>query len=468
MPIKRNKEYYKSIAALALPITLGNILTYLVGLSDHIMTSSLGSAAVSGIYLANQVGMLLQFISVGIESSLAVLASQYRGKSEEESADGVTAVAFYTSVIFSTLLTIICFFAPKWVIGLFTESGEAIDTGADFLRILSLSFPFYAVGRIFITAERTKKRSLPSLISPAFALLVNIALNFLLIRGAGILPALGARGAAISTLMARAAECALAFFLMLARGGRARKISSLLKFDKPLLYKYIKCAIPIMAGQLVWAASNFYIPALMTRTGGGIAAVAMGVTGALNGLVYTLMNGASSAVGVITARKVGRSAECGGIERNDAQADIRAHATSSQLIFLGVGALSFVAITLLKEPFISLYRLSAEDAAIARTLVSVIAISFVGTCYSAATLFGIIKSGGDVHFVLLVDLIFFVFLTLPAGLIASGLGAPAWAVLAALKAEHILKCPVAAIRARGDSWIRPLARRWGTSVDKHI
>ena len=56
------KSYIKEVAKLALPTTLGNIFTFLIGFTDHIMTSSLGKGALGGIFLSNQIGIILQFI----------------------------------------------------------------------------------------------------------------------------------------------------------------------------------------------------------------------------------------------------------------------------------------------------------------------------------------------------------------------------------------------------------------------
>ena len=83
--LTRDKSFYKSLFLLSLPIALQNLITFAVGLADNVMISPLGDAAVSGVYMANQIQTLLQLVSGGVESSILVLAAQYLGRGDTES-----------------------------------------------------------------------------------------------------------------------------------------------------------------------------------------------------------------------------------------------------------------------------------------------------------------------------------------------------------------------------------------------
>ena len=80
MILTGDKGFYKSLFLLALPIALQNLLTYSLGLCDSIMVGRLGGGAVAGMYMGNQVQMLLQVICTGIEGTVLVLATQFRGR----------------------------------------------------------------------------------------------------------------------------------------------------------------------------------------------------------------------------------------------------------------------------------------------------------------------------------------------------------------------------------------------------
>ena len=74
------------------------------------------------------------------------------------------------------------------------------------------------------------------------------------------------------------------------------------------------------------------------------------------------------------------------------------------------------------------------------------------------TLFGLVKSGGDVGFVFKNDTIFVFLVVLPSAIIASYLGAPAWVVFACLKCDQILKCFVAVVKINRFNWMKNLTR----------
>ncbi len=445
MILTRDRAYYSDILKLAPPIILGNLLTFSIGFTDHFMTSGLGKDAISGIYLANQVGMLLQFLSVGVESALGIIGAQRRGGGDDPSRARATAVALSAGEIIALLITIVCIFAPNKVLSIFSEREEIINTGADFLRILAASFPLYAATRILIASARAGEHAGIALIAPAVSFGVNLLLNATLIYGFSFIPAMGVVGAGIATLAARASELAVALIYTV-RAARTDSLSprDYLSVDRETVGVYIKCVLPILGGQAVWAASNFFTSALMSRVDGGSATAAVGVALSLGNLAYTLMNGASASVGVIISKAVGRG---------EARPRIMEYARTSELLFLLIGVVAGAAILALSGPFTALYRLEGESRELAKQLITVVALSFVLISYSAASLFGIIKSGGDVIFTALCDLAHLVLLTLPLGMTAYRLGAGAVLLFVALRAEHLVKCIVAWIKIRRGNWI---------------
>ena len=105
--------------------------------------------------------------------------------------------------------------------------------------------------------------------------------------------------------------------------------------------------------------------------------------------LYVWMNGMSSAVGIITGKTVG----AGQYEK------MKEYSKTVQMIFLFVGLISGAAVFLARDGFISLYNASPEAQAYSRQFINVISVTIIGTCYQAACLFGLVKSGWDISFV---------------------------------------------------------------------
>ena len=74
--ITRDKTYYKSLVTLAIPVALQGLITFLVNFADNLMVNSLGDAAVSGVYMGNQIQTFIQMFTSGIGGSIVIIAAQ--------------------------------------------------------------------------------------------------------------------------------------------------------------------------------------------------------------------------------------------------------------------------------------------------------------------------------------------------------------------------------------------------------
>ena len=137
---------------------------------------------------------------------------------------------------------------------------------------------------------------------------------------------------------------------------------------------------------------------------------------------------------------------------------MREYAKTVQVLFLGLGLLTGASVFALRDSFISMYGVSTAAAEQARALINVLSITTIGTCYQAACLFGLVKSGGDISFVFKNDMIFVFGVVIPSALLASFLGAPPWVVFACLKCDQILKCFVAVVKINRYDWMKNLTR----------
>jgi Na+-driven multidrug efflux pump len=135
--------------------------------------------------------------------------------------------------------------------------------------------------------------------------------------------------------------------------------------------------------------------AIMGRQTAIGAVAAMSIAGTLNNLAYVVMNGMSGAVGIITGKTVGAGKED----------KMREYAKTVQMLFLMLGIVTGLSVFLLKEPFISLYAVSDAAKSEAVKYINVLSVTIIGTCYQAACLFGLVKSGGDISFVFKNDFI---------------------------------------------------------------
>lgn len=447
--ITRDKTFYTTLVSLAIPVALQNLITFSVNFADNLMVGALGDAAVSGVYMGNQIQTFLQMFSGGIEGAILILAAQYWGKKDVVSIRKIVSIGIRTAVVFSLLLTMVCLLVSGPIIRMFSHDAEVIAAGSIYLRIVCLSYLFFCLTQGLIAAMRSIEVVRIGMKVSLISLVANVSLNYILIFGKLGLPALGIRGAAIATLIARMVETTVMIvYVFRIDQILGLKLSDLKYSDKTLMKDFLRNGLPIVGGNVVWSVNLMVSTAILGRFNAGVTTAAS-VANTMNSLAYIAMNGMSAAVGIITGKTVG----AGKTEQ------MKEYARTVQILFLGVGLLTGGMVQLLKNPFVGLYSgISAEAAAFSKQFINVLSVTMIGTCYQAACLFGLVKSGGDVGFVFKMDTIFVFLIVLPSAMITAYLGLPAWVVFACLKCDQILKCFVAVVKINSFNWMKNLTR----------
>jgi len=448
MLLTKDKTFYKTLVALAIPIALQNLVTFSVNLADSVMVGALGDGAVSGMYMGNQIQTLLQVFSGGIEGAILVLAAQYWGQRDTASIRKICSIGIRLSVLVGGVLTLLCALLPDEIIGLFSHDPETIRCGGEYLGIVCFSYIFFCLTQSLIAAMRSVEIAKIGLYVSLCSLVTNVGLNYVLIFGKLGFPALGIKGAAVATVIARILETALVAFYVLKDKRLCFRLKDLLVTDRGLLSDFLRYGLPIIGGQVVWAVNMLASSAIMGRNTAEGAVVAMSIAGTVNNLAYVVMNGMSGAVGIITGKTIG----AGEVEK------MKEYARTVQILFLGLGLITGLTVFSVRDFAISLYAVSDAAVAQAKTFINVLSVTIVGTCYQAACLFGLVKSGGDISFVFKNDAIFVFLVVLPSAILATVLGAPAWVVFACLKCDQILKCFVAVVKINSFNWMKKLTR----------
>lgn len=444
----KDRSFYRSLVTLAVPISLQNLVTFAVSFADNVMIGSLGDDAISGVYIGGQLQSVLQMFVGGIEGAILILAAQYWGKKDTQSIRKVVSIGIKFALAVGLLSSLVAVLFPQWVIRAFTTEPGVIQEGAAYVQIVGFTYLFFSVSQVMIAAMRSVETARIGLYISCMALVINVCLNYVFIFGHFGFPAMGVRGAALATLVSRILEMCVGVGYVFFVDKKLRfGLKDLLHTDRQLLRDFIRYGLPVIGGQVVWAINSLANTKILGYYSAGVIAAAS-ITGMLHNLVYVWMNGMSSAVGIITGKTVG----AGQYEK------MKEYSKTVQMIFLFVGLISGAAVFLARDRFISLYNASPEAQAYSRQFINVISVTIIGTCYQAACLFGLVKSGGDISFVFKNDTIFVFLVVIPSSLLAMWLGAPPWVVFACLKCDQILKCFVAIVKINRYNWMKNLTR----------
>jgi len=129
---------------------------------------------------------------------------------------------------------------------------------------------------------------------------------------------------------------------------------------------------------------------------GATSIAAVSIANTIFPLVSVGVYGTANASALIIGNAVGE----GDIDK------VKQYTKRLQFIFLGMGICTGLLLFFAKDYLLLLYHVSAETLVKARSLMTVLSITVIGTAYQMSTLTGIVRSGGATHFVLINDIIF--------------------------------------------------------------
>lgn len=449
MLMTREKGFYKRVWLLMLPLALQNVVSFTVSLADNLMVGSLGELALSGVYIANQLQSILHMLVVGLSAALVVLATQYWGKRDDRSVKLIIGIAlrFALGAGFVFLAATLAF--PEQIMGFFCDNDPAlIAASMEYLRIIRLTYIFFSITQVLIASMRCVENVRIGLYVSIMTLVVNVSLNWILIFGNLGAPALGVRGAAIATLIARILETAVMIFYVAVIDKKLHiRFIELLQFETELLKRFFRYGLPVILGDLFWginlAAQGWIIGHLGTT-----AVASVSIANTVFQIVSVAVFGMAGASAIVIGQAVGRG-------DND---KVREYARTLQILYLFIGIATGSLMFLAKELVPLIYtQMSAETLKMTLSMLTVLSVTIVGTAYQMSALTGIVRAGGATHFVLVNDLIFVWLIVIPsAALAAFYFHASPVVVFACLKSDQILKCLVAVVKVNRYRWIKNL------------
>ncbi len=449
MRLFQDKRFYLSLAVLALPIAMQDLIKFGLNMLDNVMVGSLSEVEISAVSMANQPFFIFALLVFGLTSGGTVLAAQYHGKGDIAAVRKVVNITFAYSLAASALFTAFTLFFPEFAISIFTPDPEVIRSGAEYLRILGYAYPFYAATTVCIMMLRSVQITLPTLLINIFAFFVNVFLNWVLIFGNLGAPVMGVRGAALATLIARVAEALLCLaYLRFARTPLKFRFSGLTRLSRTLQRDFFRYSMPVTANEFIWGLGTACLSVVLGRLGTDAMAAAS-ITSSVSSLMSVMLFGTSSAAGILIGRAVG----------SGDFAKARSNASSSLFVSVVLGVVICAAVLLLRDFIIGLYNITPDTAAIVRSFLTLTAFLLLFESVGLNVITGVLRGGGDTKFAMYADILSLWALALPLGaLLAFVFEAPLFIIYLALRSDVFVRCAVCLYRIRGTKWIRNVTR----------
>ena len=443
--ISREKDFYRTVRVIAIPIIAQQLIMVGVNIMDTIMVAKLGEDQIAGSSLANQFISIYQVMCLGIGVGATVLTARYWGAKRIDLLKKSVTIMLRIALVLAVLFFGASLFAPQFIMSIYTEEAQIIKEGAIYLRWSSVTFFLTGICLPLTQVLRSFGVTKVSLYGSIGAFFINIFFNYVLIFGKLGFPRMEIAGAALGTLIARVFEfffVGIYFFKLDKKIGY--KIRDIFMPCADLVKTYFSLCVPPIMSDFLLALGNNVVSVVMGHIGGSFVA-ANAVTVVVMRMITVFAGGLSTAACIITGQNLGK----GEFDK------MREQGNSFFLIGGVIGTVGAIIIKLISAPMISYYDLAPATAEIAQQMMNALCIIVIFQCVNTILTKGVLRGGGDTKFLLLADVMFLWVLSIPAGYLCGLVWhTPAFWTYLALKLDQIVKAFWCLTRLWSDKWIK--------------
>lgn len=454
---RNDKDFYKQVFSLALPIALQSLLAIGVNMLDTIMVGSLGEKALSATSLANSFIGIYHIFCMGLGMGASVLVSRYWGMKhagtgqEEEAAHALkqtVCLMLRLTLLLAGLFALATLIMPKTLMRMYTNEDDIISLGTIYFRWSIITYFFLGTSlTATIVLRSVGQVKLPLFVSIG-AFFVNLLANYMFIFGKFGAPRMEVAGAALGTLIARLFEAGMILGYLFFKDNKiAFKLKDMFMKTGSLLAEYIRISIPVLVSDAILALGNNSVAIVIGHLGAAFVA-ANAITTVTQQMSTVVIQGVSQAGAIVTGQTLGKE----GKEKTMTQGWMFLG------LGLGLGTISALFIMAVSNPIISTYNVSQETVDIAKQLMASISFIIIFQATNSIMTKGVLRGGGDTKMLMITDNVFLWVVSIPAGILAGFVFKwPAFWIYFCLKLDQVIKTVWCVFRLKSEKWIKKIS-----------
>ncbi len=447
-----DKEFYRHVFAVMIPIMIQGAFTSFVNMLDNIMVGRLGTAEMTGVSVANQFVFIYMLCMFGAVSGAGIFGAQFHGNGNTEGVRNTFRFKIMLTVLLAVIFTALLIWKQDALIGMYLKgeagAGEAEATfgfAKQYLNVVILEMIPMALCQSFASTLRETNQVTPPMAAGIAAVLVNLCLNYVLIFGNFGAPKLGVAGAAIATVISRIVELAINLIWCLANPKKAaffRGAFRSFRVPASLMGRITLKGLPLMLNETLWSAGLALVDQCYSLRGLNVVS-AQNIVYTFYDLFCVAFTSCGSAIGIVIGQELG----AGRLEQ--ARADSKKLCVLSTFIGITVGA----AFALLSGVIPQIYNTTDEVRRLASDIIIVFGAVMPMLAYCNATYF-IVRAGGKTLITMLTDCGYVWIFQLPAAYyISRYTGIPIVPFYVIIQALQIIKVAMGTYFVKKGVWL---------------
>jgi len=453
-----SRAFYARFFTIAIPIIIQNAITNFVSLLDNIMVGQIGNDPMSGVAIVNQLLFVFNLCIFGASAGAGIFTAQFHGNGDHKSI----RYTFRFKVMSCLLL---CVFG----VGLFLLAGTpliqsylkgegdpavAANTlcyGLKYLKVMLWGLVPFAVSNAYASTLRETGQTMVPMIGGVTAVLVNLALNYILIFGHLGAPEMGVEGAALATVISRFVELAVVAGYTHLNGKKHPFIQGAYRsvyIPGKLFGNIVRKGLPLLVNEFLWSSGMAIMNQCFSTCGLDVVP-AMNISSTIYNLASVAFLSLGNTVGIIMGQMLGAGTKEG--EIRDSNRKLVAVSVTSGAVF---GAL----MAAVSGIFPGLYNTTDAVRHLATQLICISAFMMPFNSYTNAAYFTL-RSGGQTTVTFLFDSCFVWAVCVPLTYCLSRFtGMPIVPLYMISQGLDLFKSAIGAYMIKKGKWIQNLAQ----------
>ena len=179
----KDRNFYKMVVSIMLPIALQQAINVGVNMMDTIMLGSFGESIISASSLANQYYQIFTVFCLGVAGGATVLAAQYWGSGDKERTRKSMSLGIQIGLAVAVLFALATFFFTEQIMRIYTKEQDVITEGVKYLKITSFIFILHGTSTIAHMLMRSIGHPKLGMVVSIASFFVNVIANYMFIFG---------------------------------------------------------------------------------------------------------------------------------------------------------------------------------------------------------------------------------------------------------------------------------------------
>ena len=382
-----DRPFYRKLVTIMAPIALQNLMLAMVAAADTVMLGRVDQNAMAAVSLATQIQFVQNMILGVVVSVIGILGAQYWGKGDKVVLGKLFGMGIRHCVVISVAFFIGCVFFPRYLMRCFANDKTLIAIGVKYLKIAGWSYLLTGVSQCYMAIMKVSDHVSRTAWISSVTVVINIILNSVFIFGLFGVPAYGAEGAAIATLIARFIEVLWCIISSYQNSFIRLELHNLFSFERLLTKDYWRCALPLLGAYLFWGVGFTSYTAIIGQLGPD-AAASNAIAAGVRDLMCCLCNGLCTAGGILIGNELG----AGRLEQG------RKYGDRLAILSYIIGFFcTFVILAVI--PVVKHYmKLTDKAQGYLVGMFVILSIYMIGRCVNTIIINGIFSAGGDTMF----------------------------------------------------------------------